>query len=122
AMRLSGKSYEDISKAGGGINSTVQATRALSEDALFAASEKRLRALLKEGITSVEIKSGYGLDTANEMKMLRVAKELGHAYSVSVYTTLLGAHSLPKEFSGRADEYIAYVCDEMLPAIAKEKL
>jgi imidazolonepropionase len=121
-MRLEGRSYEEISKAGGGINSTVQATRALSEDALFAASEKRLRSLLKEGITSVEIKSGYGLDLENEMKMLRVAKELGHAYSVSVYTTFLGAHSLPPEYAGRADDYIAHVCDDMLPVIAKEKL
>lgn len=122
AMRLAGKSYEQIAKAGGGINSTVRATRECSEEDLFRVSEKRLRALLKEGVTTVEIKSGYGLDTENELKMLRVAREFARAYAVNVHTTFLGAHALPPEYAGRSDEYIEMLCDEMLPAIAREKL
>ncbi len=122
AMRLAGKSYGDIAKEGGGILSTVKATREASEMDLLAMSEKRLLPFLREGVTTLEIKSGYGLDTANEMKMLRVARALGKKYPVNVRTTFLGAHTTPTEFKGKADDYIDAVCNEMLPAIAREKL
>jgi imidazolonepropionase len=121
-QRLNGVSYADIAKAGGGIVSTVRATRAASEDELIEQSAPRLRALLAEGVTTIEIKSGYGLDAANEAKMLRAARALGHAHDVDVRTTFLGAHALPPEFAGRADDYIDAVCGEMLPAIADERL
>ena len=122
AMRLDGVSYEDIAKRGGGIVSTVRATRAASEDALFAQALRRLDALLAEGVTAIEIKSGYGLDLDTERKMLRVARRLGTARPVTVSTTFLGAHALPPEYAGRADDYIALVCDVMLPALAAEGL
>jgi imidazolonepropionase len=121
-MRLAGASYEDIARAGGGIASTVRATRAATEDELVAQSAVRLRRLIAEGVTTVEIKSGYGLDTANELKMLRAARRLATACGIEVRTTFLGAHALPPEFAGRADEYIALVCDQMLPAAADAKL
>jgi imidazolonepropionase len=120
--RLNGVSYEEIAKAGGGIRSSVNATRAASEETLLAAAQKRLNALLREGVTTVEIKSGYGLRTGDEAKMLRVARRLGVENAVDVVTTFLGAHALPPEFQGDADGYIDLVCDEMLPAIAREKL
>lgn len=122
AMRLAGISYEEIAKRGGGIVSTVNATRALSEEALFAASAPRLQALIQEGVTTVEIKSGYGLDLATERKMLRVAKQLGEYFGINVYTTFLGAHALPPEYAGRADDYIDLVCNEMLPTLHSEGL
>jgi imidazolonepropionase len=122
AMRLEGASYEDIAKAGGGIVSTVRNTRAASEDELFAQSLRRLDALLAEGVTALEIKSGYGLDLATERKMLRVARRLAAARPVTIATTFLGAHALPPEYAGRADDYIAHVCDEMLPTLASEGL
>jgi imidazolonepropionase len=122
AMRLAGKSYADIARDGGGILSTVRATRAAGEDDLYAASEKRLPPFLQEGVTTVEIKSGYGLDRENEMKMLRVARKLGEHYPVSVRTTFLGAHTAPPEYKGNEDAYIDAVCNDMIPAIAKEKL
>jgi imidazolonepropionase len=121
-MRLAGTSYEEIARAGGGIASTVRATRAASEDDLVAEGAGRLRRLVAEGVTTVEIKSGYGLDTANELKMLRAARRLAGVCKVEVKTTFLGAHVLPPEFSGRADDYIALVCDEMLPAVADANL
>ncbi len=117
-LRLQGASYEAIAKAGGGILSSVRATRAASEDELLAASLPRARALLRDGVTSMEIKSGYGLDTDTEMKMLRVARRIGTELGVGVRTTFLGAHALPPEYAGRADDYIAFVCDTMLPAVA----
>lgn len=117
-LRLQGASYEEIARAGGGILSTVRATRAASEDALFDASLPRARALLADGVTTLEIKSGYGLDTANEIKMLRVARRIGDTLGIGVRTSFLGAHALPPEFAGRADDYIDSVCNEMLPAIA----
>ena len=120
--RLEGASYEEIARAGGGIASTVEATRAASEEALFEAAQPVLRSLMAEGVTTIEIKSGYGLDTANEAKMLRVARRLGSTLALTVRTTFLGAHALAPEFEGRADDYIDAVCSEMLPAIAKEKL
>nr|WP_150695400.1 imidazolonepropionase [Pandoraea terrae] len=122
ALRLAGASYEEIARRGGGIVSTVRATRAADEDTLFTQAARRLEDLLAEGVTAIEIKSGYGLDLATERKMLRVARRLGQAYPVTVKTTFLGAHALPPEYAGRADEYIALVTDEMLPALAAEGL
>jgi imidazolonepropionase len=115
-MRLAGASYQDIAKAGGGIVSTVNATRAASEDALVASGAARLHDLLAEGVTTIEIKSGYGLDTASEMKILRAARRLGRN-KVEVKTTFLAAHALPPEYAGRPDDYITMVCEEMLPAV-----
>jgi imidazolonepropionase len=122
ARRLSGVSYEEIAREGGGINSTVRATREASEAKLFTQSARRLEALLAEGVTAVEIKSGYGLDLETEQKMLTVARRLGESYPVTVYTTFLGAHALPPEYAGRADDYITLVCDRMLPALHDKSL
>lgn len=121
-QRLQGVSYAEIAAAGGGIASTVRATRAASEDELFESSRKRLRSLLRDGVTTVEIKSGYGLDLANERKMLRVARRLGQELPVSVRATCLAAHALPPEYKDRADDYIEHICNEMLPALAAEGL
>jgi imidazolonepropionase len=120
--RLEGVSYAEIAAAGGGIQSTVKATRAATAESLAAESAPRLAAMARNGVTTVEIKSGYGLDTANELKQLRVARKLGKAMSVNVRTTLLAAHALPPEFAGRADSYVEYVCTETLPAAAHEAL
>ena len=106
AERLRGASYEEIARAGGGILSTVRAVRAASEEQLFDESVPRLAALMAEGVTAVEIKSGYGLTLADEAKMLRVARALGRAFPVTVRTTFLAAHTVPPEFRGRAQEYI----------------
>lgn len=121
-MRLAGVSYADIAKAGGGILSTVKATREASEDALFTSASHRLEQLIADGVTTVEIKSGYGLDLENERKMLRVAQRLGEVYPVSVHKTFLGAHALPPEYAGRADDYITHLCEKMLPALESEDL
>ncbi|MCF5722668.1 imidazolonepropionase [Pseudomonas syringae] len=121
-QRLQGVSYAEIAAQGGGIASTVRATRTATEDELFASADKRLRSLLRDGVTTVEIKSGYGLDLANERKMLRVARRLGEALPVSVRATCLAAHALPPEYKDRADEYIDHICTEMLPALAAEGL
>lgn len=121
-MRLNGESYEDIARAGGGIVSTVRATRSATEDELLQQSGIRLAQLMSEGVTTVEIKSGYGLETAAELKMLRVARQLGENRGVGVRTTFLGAHALPPEYAGRADDYIGLVCEEMLPAVAEHGL
>ncbi|MCR4541919.1 imidazolonepropionase [Pseudomonas sp. 18.1.10] len=121
-QRLEGVSYAEIAAKGGGIASTVRATRAASEDELFDSAHKRLRSLLRDGVTTVEIKSGYGLDLANERKMLRVARRLGEALPVSVRATCLAAHALPPEYKDRADDYIEHICSEMLPALAAEGL
>lgn len=120
--RLNGKTYEEIARAGGGILSTVRATRAASEEELVEAALPRLDALIAEGATAVEIKSGYGLTLADELKMLRAARRLGAVRSVRVTTTLLAAHALPPEYRGRADDYIAHVCGEIMPAAASEDL
>ncbi|WP_238587660.1 imidazolonepropionase [Caenimonas sp. SL110] len=120
-LRLNGASYEEIARAGGGIASTVQATRAASEDDLFAQSLPRLNALMAEGVTTLEIKSGYGLSLEHERKCLRVARRLGAQAGIAVRTTFLGAHALPPEFTGRADEYIDAVL-QMLPALHEEGL
>jgi imidazolonepropionase len=121
-QRLEGASYAEIAAAGGGIVSTVNATRAASEAQLFEQALPRLRQLMSEGVTTVEIKSGYGLDTANEIKMLRVAAGLEQELGLRVHKTFLGAHALPPEFAGRAEDYITQVCDEMLPAAHAEGL
>ena len=121
-QRLQGVSYAEIAAAGGGIASTVRATRAATEEELFDSSRKRLRSLLRDGVTTVEIKSGYGLDLANERKMLRVARRLGQELPVSVRATCLAAHALPPEYKDRADDYIEHICNEMLPTLAAEGL
>lgn len=117
-LRLEGASYEEIARAGGGIVSTMRATRAASEDELVASALPRLDALLNEGVGTIEIKSGYGLDLASERKMLRAARRLGELRPVRVFTTFLGAHALPPEFAGNPDGYIDLVCGEMIPAMA----
>jgi imidazolonepropionase len=116
--RLEGASYEDIARAGGGIKSTVRATRAASDEALVYHAATRLAQLAAEGVTTVEIKSGYGLETAHELRMLEVARQLGKRYPATVATTLLAAHAIPDEFAGRADDYITLVCEEMIPRAA----
>jgi imidazolonepropionase len=120
-LRLAGASYEEIARAGGGILSTVKATRAASEDELVRASLPRLDRLLAEGVTTVEIKSGYGLDLDSETRMLRAARRLGKERDVGVVTSFLGAHALPPEANGDKDRYISEVC-AMIPAIAREGL
>ncbi|MBS0255338.1 MAG: imidazolonepropionase [Proteobacteria bacterium] len=120
--RLEGASYEAIARAGGGIVSTMRATRAASEGELVASALPRLDALIGEGLGTVEIKSGYGLNLAAEAKMLRAARRLGVERRVRVTTTFLGAHALPPEFAGDADGYVDHICAEMLPAIAAEGL
>jgi imidazolonepropionase len=121
-MRLNGESYEAIARAGGGILSSVRATRASSEDELFEQSLPRARGLLHDGATTLEIKSGYGLDLDTEMKMLRVARRIGETLGITVRTTFLGLHALPPEFGGRRADFVAAVCDEWLPAVAREGL
>jgi imidazolonepropionase len=122
AMRLAGASYEAIARAGGGIVSSVRATRAASEDELFAVAAKRLQSLLSEGVCAIEIKSGYGLALEHERKQLRVARRLGEHFGVTVRTTFLGAHALPPEYADRSQAYIDLVCQDMMPALAAEGL
>jgi imidazolonepropionase len=115
-MRLNGASYEEIARAGGGIISTVNDTRAASEKALMASALVRLDQLMAQGVGTVEIKSGYGLNLETELKMLRVARALASLRGIRIKTTFLGAHALPPEYANRADEYITLLCDEILPA------
>jgi imidazolonepropionase len=119
-LRLQGATYEEIAKAGGGIASTVRSTRAASEDELFLVAKRRLAQWIDEGTAVIEIKSGYGLDRDTELKMLRVARRLGEA--IAVKTTFLGAHAVPEEYQGRADDYVEFMCEEVLPAALEEKL
>jgi imidazolonepropionase len=121
-LRLQGASYEEIARAGGGIVSSVKATRAASEDELFASADKRLAALMSEGVTTVEIKSGYGLDIDSEVKVLAVARRIGRERPVGVQTTFLGAHAVPAEFKGRQGDYVDLVCGPMLDAVAEQNL
>jgi len=121
-MRLDGASYEEIARAGGGILSTVKATRQASEDELMLTALPRLDALIAEGVTTVEIKSGYGLTLEDECKQLRVAKRLAGERNVDVVTTFLGAHALPPEAEGDKDAYVDRVCREWIPAIARDGL
>lgn len=122
AERLRGRSYEEIARAGGGILSTMRAVRNASEQQLFDESVPRLQAFLAEGVTTIEIKSGYGLTLADETKMLRVGRALERALPVTVKTTLLAAHTVPPEYSGRADDYVKAICDEWLPSLHAEGL
>ncbi len=121
-QRLHGVSYEDIAQAGGGIMSTVRATRGATADELFVTALPRVNALIAEGVATIEIKSGYGLDVDNEIKMLEVARRLGDNTSASVRTTLLAAHTVPPEFENNADGYIDLICDELLPRVCAAKL
>ena len=119
--RLAGETYESIARAGGGIQATVSATRAATESQLFDESLPRLKTLLSEGVTTVEIKSGYGLDNETEKKILRVAKKLADTLPVTIKTSFLGAHALSPDFTDK-DAYINFICDVVLPEIAAEKL
>jgi imidazolonepropionase len=121
ALRLDGATYEQIARAGGGVVSTVGRTRDASEDALFEQSVARARDLLRDGATTIEVKSGYGLDLPGERKMLRVARRIGDALGISVRTTFMGAHAVPPEFRGRGDDYVEAV-RAMLPSLAREAL
>lgn len=121
-MRLQGKSYQEIAEAGGGIVSTVKATRTATEAELLSSALPRLTALHQQGVTTVEIKSGYGLDLLNEVKMLDVAGQLAKELPVTIKRTFLGAHALPVEYKNDPDGYISLVCDEMMPVIAQQKL
>ncbi|UVM22308.1 imidazolonepropionase [Pseudomonas wadenswilerensis] len=121
-QRLQGVSYAEIAAQGGGIASTVRATRAASEDELLASARQRVQALMRDGVTTLEIKSGYGLDLASERKLLKVIRRLGEELPLTVRSTCLAAHALPPEYKDRADDYISHICDEMLPALAAEGL
>lgn len=121
-QRLNGVSYQEIAAAGGGIINTVNATRAATAGELFELGRRRLNALAKEGVTTVEIKSGYGLCLEDELKMLRVARELGKHHHVDVKTTFLGAHALPPEFKDDCQAYVNCVVEQMLPAVINENL
>jgi len=120
--RLNGVSYAQIAAEGGGILSTVRATRAADENELLVSARRRLSHLLAEGVTTVEIKSGYGLDIDNEIKMLRTIRKLGEQQAVEVYATCLAAHAIPPEFNGDGDAWIEVVCEQLLPRVAQEKL
>src|SRR5699024_11108113 len=121
-MRLNGADYEAIARAGGGIVSSVRNTRAASEDELFAQSLPRAQALLADGVTTMQIKSGYGLDLETERRMLRVARRIGHELGITVRTTFLGLHALPPEHADDRATYVDLVCDHMLPTLAEEGL
>ncbi len=121
-QRLNGATYEQIAQAGGGILSTVRATRAADEETLFQGGRKRLNSLLREGVTTVEIKSGYGLDLPTERRLLEVARHLGAMHPIEVVTTFLGAHALPEEYRGDAEGYVREVIETQLPAIAGDGL
>lgn len=114
--RLQGASYEEIAQSGGGINSTVTQTRKASQQVLYAQADSRLTGLMNEGVTTLEIKSGYGLDSDNEIKMLRVADQLAKTRQIRIQKTFLGAHTLPPEYASQKDAYIDQVCNVMLPA------
>lgn len=121
-MRLAGRSYAEIARAGGGIVSTMKATRAASNGELRASASRRLEALMREGVTTVEIKSGYGLDAEQELRCLRIARSLVADHAVSLCTTLLAAHAVPPEFAGRADDYVDEICSTIVPRAAAEGL
>ena len=121
-MRTEGKSYEEIAEKGGGIKTSVTSTRALSEDVLYKESNERLKRIIKEGITTVEIKSGYGLDVESEIKMLRVIKKLGDSASIDCIPTCLAAHATPEEYTGQSSKYLKYVANQILPKVIERKL
>lgn len=121
-LRLQGISYEEIARQGGGIQSTVNATRNATQEELFRQSCVRARALLNSGVTTLEIKSGYGLDWPTELKILQVAQRIEDTLPITVYKTFLGAHTIPAEYRGKTDLYVDLICDQMIPQVAKEKL
>ena len=120
--RINGLSYQEIAASGGGIINSAKKLQATTQTALFAQSEKRLQEVIQQGTGAIEIKSGYGLTTQAEMKMLRVAKQLGEKYNITVKTTFLGAHAIPPEFKGNKDGYLDLVCGEMMEKISSENL
>lgn len=122
AARLGGEGYEQAAHRGGGILATVAATRAAGPGELHEGARRRLMVLLAGGVTTIEVKSGYGLDLDTERRMLQVARQLGHDTGIGLRSTYLGAHALPPEYAGRADDYIGYICDEVLPTLAAEGL
>lgn len=122
ALRAEGKTYEEIAALGGGIISTMNATRAASYEELYAIAKKRLDAMLKQGTTTVEIKSGYGLNTASELKLLDVIAELAHTHPMTIVPTFLGAHAFPPEFRECREKYINIICEEMLPEVKARNL
>ncbi len=121
-LRLNGASYEEIAQAGGGIASSVRATRAATPEELLRQSLPRARALLADGVTTLEIKSGYGLDLPTERRMLQVARQLGRSLGIDVRTSFLGLHALPAEYAERREDYVALVCERILPVLAGEGL
>jgi imidazolonepropionase len=121
-LKLKGKSYMEILAAGGGILRTVRDTRAASEDDLYSQSARRIESMISHGSTTIEVKSGYGLDLETELKILRTARRLGDAYPADVVPTFMGAHAVPEEFEKRPDDYIQFVSDEVLPTVSKEGL
>ena len=121
-QRLQGASYEDIAVAGGGIMSTVRATRDADIETLYDSAMRRLNQFAADGVATIEIKSGYGLDVNNELKMLGVARNLGESAQLSIQTTLLAAHAVPPEFQGKPDQYIDLICEDLLPDVAQNDL
>jgi imidazolonepropionase len=121
-MRLEGATYMDIMNAGGGIHATTRMTREATEDELVKQSKKRLDSFLQHGVTTVEGKSGYGLDLENELKQLRVMKRLQHEHPIDLIPTFMGAHAVPTDYKGREEEFVQHIIDEMLPAVADENL
>jgi imidazolonepropionase len=121
-QRLQGKTYTEIAQQGGGIQGTVNATRASSEQTLLEGAIKRAARLAEEGVTSIEVKSGYGLDMQTELKMLKVANQIAEHLPVNIIPTYLGAHTVPKEYRDNPDDYVQFVCEQVIPAVAKQKL
>jgi imidazolonepropionase len=121
-QRLQGRSYEEIAKSGGGILSTVRATREASPDELLESAVRRARMLAADGVATIEIKSGYGLDLANEIKMLEVARRIGEETGLSIQSTLLAAHAVPPEFKNDANAYVELICEQIIPAVVEKKL
>ena len=116
--RLNGESYADIAKSGGGIASSIKSTREESFDKIYESSAKRLKALIKEGVTTIEIKTGYGLDLDSELKMLEIAQKLEQNFPIHIQKTFLGAHAVPPEYKNRADDYIDYICETLMPKVS----
>jgi imidazolonepropionase len=121
-QRLQGISYEEIARAGGGIMSTVNATRAADSDDLFGSARQRIQALQAEGVATIEVKSGYGLDVENELRLLKVIRQLGEESGLTIRSTFLGAHAVPPEYKGNTDQYVDLVVNEMLPAVSQDRL
>jgi imidazolonepropionase len=121
-QRLQGKTYTEIAQQGGGIQGTVNATREASEQTLLTSAIKRAARLVEEGVTCIEVKSGYGLDLDTELKMLKVAKQISEHLPVSIVTTYLGAHTVPTEYRSNPDDYVQFICDQVIPAVAKQQL